>query len=316
MKIEKARELIERYPTLSKKELGKLLYKENPMLFKDAEDGRMTVRRATGSVGKQSENYIKTDKYIGNLPQGEKNDFSPFILNGKRVGVICDLHIPYHDLDAIQIALTELKKQNIDTLVLNGDIIDCFMLSRWEKEPNKRSFAEEIQMLKVFLDDIKEYFEGVEIIYKLGNHEKRYEKFIQQKAPELFGLSVLDFDNLIDRKVKVLHDKKIIKAGKLNITHGHEFGESIFSPVNAARGLYLRAKTSTIAGHSHVTSEHIERDLSDNITGCWSIGSLCDLHPNYRPVNKWNHGFCLIEVFDSEGNFSVKNYKIINGNLV
>jgi len=311
-KAQKARDIVERFPHLSKKKLGELLFKENSLLFKDAEEARMHVRAVTGAKGKQT--VIQTDKYIGVLPEGEKNDFSPFVLKGKRIGIINDLHIPYHDLQAIQIALTELKRLGIDTLLLNGDIIDCYQLSRWEKDPNKRSFQHEIKMLNDFLDDIKKYFNGVEIIYKLANHEERYEKFLLQKAPELFDLEILSWKSLIGDRVPIVKNKRPIKAGKLNILHGHEFGESIFSPVNAARGLYLKSKTSTAAGHSHVTSEHIERDLNDSITGCWSIGCLSDLHPDYRPVNKWNHGFAFVMV-DNDGDFEMHNYKIINGKI-
>lgn len=314
MKAKKAREIIERFPNLSKRELSKLLYKENPILFKDVEAARFSIRAVTGAVGNPRWKHTQTTKYIGRLPEGEKNDFSPFVLKGKRIGIICDTHIPYHDLAAIQIALSELKRLEIDTLVLDGDIIDCYQLSRFEKDPNKRSFAHEINLLNDFIDDVKQFFPSVSIVYKSGNHERRFLKFIQQKAPELLGLQILTWDNLIGNRVTTVQGKNVLKAGKLNIIHGDEFGDSIFSPVNAARGLYLRSKTNTIAGHSHVTSEHVERDLNDSITGCWSIGSLCDLHPEWKPINKWNHGFCYVEI-DGE-NFSVHNYKIINGRIV
>jgi len=314
-KSQKAREIIEKFPHLSKKKLGELLFKQNNILFKDSEDARRAIRNVTGSGGKNTNKWlIQSDKYIGVLPEGEKNDFSPFVLKGKRIGIVNDLHIPYHDLKAIQIALTELKKLNIDTLVLNGDIIDCYQLSRWEKDPSKRKFSEELKMLNDFLDDLKTYFKGVDIIYKLGNHEERYQKFLTQRAPELLDLEILDWQSLIKNRVPVINHKRPIKAGKLNILHGHEFGESIFSPVNAARGIYLKSKTSTIAGHSHVTSEHIERDLNDSITGCWSVGCLSDLHPDYRPINKWNYGFAFVAV-EPDGDFEVHNYKIINGKI-
>jgi len=161
---------------------------------------------------------------------------------------------------------------------------------------------------------LKELKKDFSIVFKTGNHSERYEKFLIQKAPELFDIEVLAFENIIAVPgIEYVKNKRIIKAGKLNITHGHEFGESIFSPVNPARGLYLRAKASVIAGHHHQTSEHTEADMNGKVTGAWSIGCLCDLNPHYRPLNKWNHGFAVVDHDGDE--FEVSNHKIINGKI-
>ena len=165
-----AREAIEKFPNLSKHKLAELLLKQHPFLFKDKEQARYTVKAVTNNY-RHGGNYIQSDKYQGVLPQGEKNDFSPFVLKGKRIGILSDIHIPYHDLDSLHIALEEFKKVEIDTLVLNGDIIDCYQLSRWEKDPNKRNHAYEMELLTIFFDDLTKMFPKVELVYKLGNHD-------------------------------------------------------------------------------------------------------------------------------------------------
>ena len=104
--------------------------------------------------------------------------------------------------------------------------------------------------------------------------------------------------------------RQIAKAGKLHLLHGHEFGHSVFSPVNPARGLYMRAKESSIIGHHHQTSEHSEKSLSGEVVTTWSIGALCGLSPEYMPFNKWNHGFARVEVQEN-GNYIVHNKRII-----
>jgi predicted phosphodiesterase len=346
MKADKARKLIERFPNLSKKKLGELLYKDNPLLFKDAEDGRRMVRSVTGTGGKGDRSKL-TDKYQGVLPQGEKNDFSPFVLKGKRIGIISDVHIPYHDLEALNIALNEFKKVKIDTLVLNGDIIDCYQLSRWEKDPNKRNHAYEMELLTIFLDDLIKMFPKVELVYKLGNHDERYEKFIYAKSPEFIGMHVMSWKHLLNlrfencvrcegtgilkgidcpncengkvannvsRGVHLVKGKRVIKAGKLNIMHAHEFNGSSAS-VNPARGFFLKSKTNVIGGHLHRTSEHIEKDLNEHISGAWSTGCLCDMHPEYAPLNNWNLGYAYVDIDQETGNFDVHNQKIINGKI-
>ena len=46
----------------------------------------------------------------------------------------------------------------------------------------------------------------------------------------------------------------------------------------------------------------------------WSTGCLCDLHPDYRPLNNWNHGFAIVEVA-KDGTFQVQNKTVINGTI-
>lgn len=37
---------------------------------------------------------------------------------------------------------------------------------------------------------------------------------------------------------------------------------------------------------------------------------MCDLAPDYARLNKWNHGFALVEVRD-DGEFDVENLRIV-----
>ena len=64
--------------------------------------------------------------------------------------------------------------------------------------------------------------------------------------------------------------------------------------MNPARGLYLKAGESTLCGHSHKTSEHVESTISGDVFVTYSVGSCCGLHPDYAILNKWNNGFCNI----------------------
>lgn len=331
-KSDKARQIIEEFPNLSKKELGRLLHKKNPNHFKDAEDARKSIRGVTGANGKNSHVAVThKDIYIGaNLKEGHRNDFSPYIVKGKNIGILCDIHIPYHDLKAINLSLNYFKQKQVDTIVLDGDLIDCYHLSRFEKDPEQRiSTWEELRMFIGFLTDLRDNFPNAEIVYKLGNHDERYENFLKQKAPELFEFPVLNLDYLINvhgttpeeqslakkRNIKIVTNKRVIKIGKLNVIHGHETGRGFIAPVNPARGFYLKTKCNTIGGHHHQTSEHIEKDLNNHVTGCWSVGCLSDLQPAYMPINKFNLGFARVTVEDN-GSFSVENKKIMDYKII
>jgi hypothetical protein len=67
--------------------------------------------------------------------------------------------------------------------------------------------------------------------------------------------------------------------------------------------------------HVHRTSEHVEVDMNGKQIGCWSLGAMCDVTPDYNPqVSKHNLGFAIVEKDDS-GEFEVQNKKIINGKV-
>ena len=152
------------------------------------------------------------------------------------------------------------------------------------------------------------------MIYKIGNHEERYIRYMKVKAPELLGIPDFDFENVFkldNYGIELIADKRPIKLNKLFILHGHEYVYSISNPVNPARGLYLRTKENTICGHFHQSSSHSENNIEDEFTTTWSVGHLSEAHPQYMPLNKWNEGFAIIE---TTGNklFQVHNYKIID----
>jgi hypothetical protein len=139
-----------------------------------------------------------------------------------------------------------------------------------------------------------------------------------EKAPDLLGLSEFNLESILklaDHDITMIPDKQIVHIGKLTALHGHELGTSIMSPVNIARGLYLKAKDNAICGHHHQSSEHTEPNINGKVVTCWSVACLSELHPDYAPINKYTHGFAHIRVVDEEGNFEVTNLRIINGKI-
>jgi hypothetical protein len=136
------------------------------------------------------------------------------------------------------------------------------------------------------------------------------------KAGELAGIDDFELGNIIKARaegIEIIADKRIMKAGELNIIHGHEY-PGAFSPVNIARGLFTRGKVSAMQGHNHQTSEHTEADMNGKITTTWSLGCLSELHPLYMPLNKWNHGFAFVEIDGDE--FQVQNKRIYKGKVL
>lgn len=308
------------------KKLARIMYADHPLMFTDVEDARRVLRYIEGKNGardrkKAERNYAgfvmdkERPKNPYNLPESYETTYDPYIIEGRRVLVLSDIHIPYHSIRALTAALEWGEQRKPDTILLNGDTLDAHQLSRFVRDPNKRSFAQELDAFREFFGVLNDYFDA-KIIFKVGNHEERYEHFLMQKAGELNGVEEFLLENIIRKRapgVEVVGEKRIIKAGGLNIIHGHEFGTGFFSPVNVARGLFLRAKVSALQGHNHQTSEHTETDMNGKTTTTWSTGCLSEKHPAYLPINKWNHGFAWVDIDGDE--FEVENKRIINGKV-
>lgn len=325
MKSKIAREYRDKYGNIPTLQLARIMYKENISLFKDVEDARSVLRYIEGKNGEKKKKEVSEKKYIlegerprnpYKLPESEEAKYEPYILKAKKLAVLSDIHVPYHSVDAITAVFDKIAEEKPDAILLNGDTVDFYGLSRFMKDPRKRSVAHELQALNEFLDVLQQF--GAKIIYKLGNHCERYEHYLQHKAPELLGIPEFKFENLLkaaERGMAVVGEKRVIKANKLNIIHGHEY-PSVFSPVNIARGLYMKGKVSAMQGHNHQTSEHTETDMNGKSVTTWSLGCLCELNPAYMPLNKWNHGFALVDLSDNGKDFEVRNYRIYKGKIL
>lgn len=297
-----------------------MLMRDAPEVFNDYEHARTMIRTARGEAGKltkKSPSRVATTKLSFTMPASDAKPVEPTMLNVKGKGMIAgDWHIPYHDQKACELAVNHaIAKGHTDYLIINGDFLDCYQLSRWEKDPRKRRFSEELAIARETLDALCDVF--AKVVYKLGNHEVRYESYLRNKASELIGVPEFELRSLLkldEIGVELVPANKVMQLGRLNIIHGHEYPFAISNPVNPARGLFLRAKASSICSHFHQSSHHSEADIRRSPVSCWSLGCLCELAPDYAPLNKWNHGAALID-FDGK-EWHIDNFRVVNGSIV
>ena len=327
LQSDESRKWIEKFPNTGNSQLSRMMYKGNEEIFDNVEAARCSLRYVRNSAGAKNRKRTK-DKTIIHFPNGyhskwllpeeDHNDYTPFVIKGAHLtGVLGDLHLPYQANAPIEITLNHYKARGIDILILNGDIMDCHKLSKFVIEPRKRDMIYEIGSTRDFLERLRELFPNVRIIYKEGNHEERLETYLKQKAPELFGFEEFQLKELLhlrDLDIEWVGNKRRIKLGKLWVLHGHEFGYSFFNAVNPARGMFLRAKDNILVHHYHQKSEHEEPNLGFEQLGAWSAPCLCDLHPEFLPINKWVNGAATVET-DKSGMFSVENFKIIDNKI-
>jgi hypothetical protein len=206
-------------------------------------------------------------------------------------------------------------EQGVDCIILNGDILDFYGLSDFSKDPSKPKFRKEIELGKWFLNELRQAFPKAQIYYKIGNHEMRLERWLMVKAPEILDCEEFRLDILLEfaKHHVILIDKyTVIKAGNLNIIHGHEYKGA--GGVYPAKYIYGKSKVNTICGHYHRSSTYLDKNMDGHYHGGFSTGCLCELSPDYMPYNEWVHGFAVVTMKPG-GNFSVQNLTIENGEI-
>ena len=320
-------EICSKFPDAPSHSLASKLFAEYPEAFDSAEHARNYVRTIRGKIGKHSKkssidkDLMDTKTRPSNpyaLPKSYSKKRRHVELKGNKFLILSDIHLPYQDNEALECAIEEGLKQGCDAIILNGDALDCHMISDFVKDPRKRKFKDELYSIRQFLASLRHTFPNANIYYKEGNHEERYWRYMRIKAPELFDIDAFDFPTLTHcdkHDVKWIDGKSKLNIGKLSIFHGHEFGKQFLPSVNVARGLFMKTKVSSLCGHHHQTAEHNERDANGKFITCWGVGCLSELSPDYNPYSKYNHGFAIVDK-GTNGAFSVKNYRIHEGKIL
>jgi hypothetical protein len=315
-------EIVKRYladhPDTPSRTITKYLRTRYPEMWETENACYMSVRKYRGEAGVFQRDC--TSETFPKIPKGEKKKKPLIRINtpGKYL-IIGDLHVPYHDEKALEQALKYGYDSGCTHVIVNGDALDAYQQSQWVKDPAKRSVDKEIGVLKSIYAEISRMFAG-DKWYKIGNHEERIETYLFMNAPKMIGMSKWDLCKALNDELEIpswsmVDSKQLYKLGKLNGYHGHELPRGLTSPVSVGRGLWNRTRQTGFCNHHHATSTHIESSGSKDKTWvCFSVGCLCDLQPNYAPVNGWNHGFAVIEI-EAGGNFRESNHRIVNGEV-
>jgi hypothetical protein len=313
-------DILREFPHAPKQTLARLLAERHPAEFHNVDSARSAIRYYTGAFGDKSspQSMIMDDKRKPStlkIPKGDRRSRNAWVAPNGQWLVTGDWHIPYHQETAIEAMLQHAADNNIRNLYLNGDICDFYQASMWTRDPRLRNMQSEIDLLHEILDVLQPMFDT--IAYKIGNHEYRLTRKLYSSVPELAVLRQFRIDKVLDLKsrgIDMIKDKQRAKFGGLSVWHGHELQKGLTVPVNIARGVWLRTNERGLCSHWHRTSTHVEvAGVGEHTYTCYSIGCMCDLSPDYAPVNKWNHGFAVVEV-DGKS-YQVANYVVDRGKV-
>lgn len=243
---------------------------------------------------------------------------------------VSDLHIPYEDKKVVNLffKFLEANKKDIDYLILGGDIIDFYSLSRFNKDPRRAlNIQEDLDKVYAFMKRCREILSNVRekieqnlriqynILFIPGNHERRLRTYKWTRAPELAYLRCLEPEELF--RLNELNIKWVPKRWrykKIWFMHGN-----IISKHSGWTAQKIRAEygVNVVCGHSHRTGKSNKTDLGGNCGG-WESGCLCRLDPEYlEGIANWQHGFSLINYYKDKifyvNNIDIVKYSFIYG---
>lgn len=235
-----------------------------------------------------------------------------------------DLHYSIHDryVEAAKLAFARDIKP--DAWVNVGDVYDCWLISRYEKEP-ERLFDAGARLQEEF-DSARPYWSEVSRIVKrahliLGNHENRLERLVSAN-PGLFGLRALEWHRLAElpANVRVHAYGKRLRIGSMTFEHGDRMGGRFGVKHPTAWLLDNRGARNTVFGHTHrvATTYRTVWDEDGNPHTYVAInqGHGSDVaKQTYQPEANWQHGFTLIENYTEAGKprFTAHVIPIVNG---
>lgn len=241
------------------------------------------------------------------LPNSFLKDIKPLPLQGNRFLIMTDAHIPYHNKKSIEKAIQIGKESKVDSILLLGDMIDFFPISRFNKSPKNPDLQYELNATVQFLQYLRNEFPVTTITYKIGNHEDRLTKYINDHG-ELFSLDCLKLKSLLkfkDLGIRLVESNTIMRIGSLYLAHGHETKAGGITP---AKNMLNKWHCDMAFGHLHRTDEYQFRKFDGSLIKTYSIGSLCNLYPDYWQNNNWNNG-CAIATRLKEGKYDFENIR-------
>lgn len=227
-----------------------------------------------------------------------------------------DIHFPYHDPKAVELFLLFLKKEKPDVVFLNGDLIDCWVLSRFPKPPDNnqgRQLSTELEMLNEFLRTIRRIVPKARIVYIFGNHEHRFKVYLIN-APGLYGLNGTTLEDQIDKSldIEIVYSglkESYIKYGALYVGHWDKASKHSAASV---KSVVEDKAICAIQGHCHRMGSYYKTVYGGDTLVGYENGCLCTLKPDWTGDPNWQHGFSVVYKKKNKDRFHLYQIPIVD----
>jgi len=234
--------------------------------------------------------------------------------------ILSDTHIPFMDQDLARTWLSHAATNQPDGIDIIGDLIDCYTISRFDKNPRRKTDLQvEVDKAHSFLKLMRTACPNADIRYSEGNHENRLERMLWSTAKHLAPLRNLSIPALMGLKdlgIRYFDPKTPYKIGNLYFLHGDVGRKQNFSKSAGGRNADAIARAiggSVICGHSHQMGYSAFRSWERNLEG-YEVGCMCEFDLEYViGVPPWQQGWATVE-FTQSGAYNVDFTRVIEVN--
>lgn len=172
----------------------------------------------------------------------------------ERILIIPDTHVPFEDGAAFAVLMAAARVLRPHTVVFLGDFADFMSVSFHPRTLGVRGYTleEEVAAVNARLDEIQA-LGATRVVFCKGNHEYRLERYLSEKAPELFGLvDTAALFRFAERGWECVEYRHHLKIGKMHFTHdvGH-------AGIYAHRQSRMAYEGNVVIGHVHRCSMEV-----------------------------------------------------------
>lgn len=205
--------------------------------------------------------------------------------------IIPDVHVPFHDKGAWNLVLKAIRELQPDRVVTLGDFMDAYSVSSFPKTPERREgLGSEIKAGNVELDRLGEAAGDAKVVFLEGNHCFRLQRYLAEKAPELFDLvEISALLNIKKRGWTFVPYRNHITFGK--VAYSHDIG---FSGKNAVAQNLDSFGGNIVTGHTHRAGIVYDGTVLGEHRVAMSCGWLGDFaavdYMHQSKTRSWQHG--------------------------
>lgn len=231
--------------------------------------------------------------------------------------VLPDVHFPFQDDELLEAWSDHLNDIEPDGIDIMGDLLDCYTLSRFDKNPARKiHLQDEIDQAVQFLDTLSHYaVVGCDIRYCEGNHENRLTRMLWGKSKELANLRNLTIPELLRLKklgVKYYSPEKPYQIRGVWYLHGdiaRKCNWSMTCGGMGAKAVVQRVQGNVIMGHTHQMGDVFYHAWGGLREGA-EVGCLCRFDLEYIVgVPQWQQGWAVVE-YPPEGGHCVNLVRV------
>jgi len=231
----------------------------------------------------------------------------------KRVLIVPDTHAPWHNRLAWDLMIKVAKDFKPNVIVCLGDLIDLYSVSSYNRNPNRpRNVEYEVEIANSLLREL-ESLGARERYFIAGNHEWRLERYLTERAPELFNIvKIEELLQLRQHEWNYTPYKGFVRLGKMVFTH--DLGKSGRYAVHSA---VTDAQHSIVIGHLHRLCYLIEGDVfgQPRLSFCpgWlGDATKADYMHELRAKRDWATGFA-VSYWHPDGIHNIVPVPIVHG---